>query len=182
MVVSVAIPVIVLVAVLAASGRGGAKASSTPVTDMPPVDNAKAQVGRPAPDFELSTVDGRRVRLSQFRGTPVVLTFFASWCHPCEEELPVLEKLQKENQGRLNVVGVNYQDSAADTRDFVRRLGVTFPALVEDSIANPVAGRYGVHGLPVTFFIDARGTIASPPLFGESSRKALQPGLDKLLG
>ena len=182
MIVSVAIPVIVLVAVLAGTGQKSGRASTTPVTDIAPIDNAKAQIGRPAPDFELTSVDGRRVQLSQLRGTPVVLTFFASWCHPCQEELPVLEKLQKANQGRLNVVGVNYQDSASDTRDFVRQLGVTFPALVEDSIANPVAGRYGVHGLPVTFFIDAQGTIASPPLFGQSSRAALQPGLDKLLG
>jgi peroxiredoxin len=147
-----------------------------------PFDGNKPKVGALAPDFQLPDVDGTPVRLSQYRGRAVVLTFFASWCHPCEEELPVLEEVQRDAGERLQVLAVNYNDFAGDSREFVNRLGVTYPALVEDANKSPVAARYGVHGIPVTFFIDARGRIATEPLFGESSKKALQPGLDALLG
>jgi peroxiredoxin len=178
--VSVVVPAAVLTMILRSDAHHDAGSSTTPVTEVAPVDRHKARVGSLAPDFALRSVDGTVVRLSQFRGRAVVLTFFASWCHPCEEELPVLQKVQHEEGDRLAVVGVNFQDIDSDTRDFVRRLGVTFPALVESS-SDPVAARYGVHGIPVTFFIDARGNVAIPALYGQTSRKALQPGLDALL-
>jgi peroxiredoxin len=144
-------------------------------------DANKAKVGELAPDFAAKDLHGNVVRLSQFRGRAVVLTFFASWCHPCEEELPVLEKLQHEADGRVAVLAVSYRDLAPDSRDFARRLGVTFPVLLESS-ENTIAAHYGVHEIPITFFIDARGVVATAPLYGSGSRKALQPGIDKLLG
>jgi peroxiredoxin len=182
--VSIAVPAGLLAFILLRdSGAKGANTGrTTPVTDIAPFDRTKARVGHRAPDFALTGVDGNVVRLSSFRGRAVVLTFFASWCHPCEEELPVLERVQRDEGSRLAVLAVTYQDFADDSRRFVERLHVTYPALIEDSSTNPVASRYGVHGIPVTFFIDARGNVATEPLFGESSRHALQPGLDKLLG
>ncbi len=181
---SVAIPVALLAFILLrdSNNKDAADGSTTPVTDIAPFDRSKARVGHLAPDFELTGVDGNVVRLSQFRGRAVVLTFFASWCHPCQEELPVLEQVQREEGNRLAVVAVNYQDFPDDSRRFVERLKITYPALIQDATKNPVAARYGVHGIPVTFFIDARGNVATEPLFGEGSRNALQPGLDKLLG
>jgi len=182
----IALAIAVSVGVLALILRNHDSASSTtrdapPSTVVPPYDASKARVGHRAPQFALPDLNGRTVSLSQLRGRPVVLTFFASWCHPCEEELPVLEKVQKEYGSRLTVVGVNFRDSAGDSRQFVRDLKVTFPALVEDEGDNPVAARYGVNGPPMTFFIDAQGKIATPPLYGSGSRKDLQPGLDALL-
>jgi thiol-disulfide isomerase/thioredoxin len=112
----------------------------------------------------------------------VVLNFFASWCHPCEEEMPVLEDLQREYGDRLAVVGVNYRDAPADSRAFVERLGVTYPALIQDDAENPVADRYGVRSPPMTFFIASDGTIAAPPVYGGASRADLQPSLTQLLG
>jgi peroxiredoxin len=179
--VSLVVPALVLALILRGDSRGHSGTSTTVATDIAPVDSRKARVGALAPDFALRAVDGTVVRLSQFRGRAVVLTFFASWCHPCEEEMPALERVQRDDGSRVAVVGVNYQDIDTDTRDFVRRLGVTYPALIEDSVSNPVAARYGVHGIPVTFFINARGIVATAPLFGQSSRKALQPGLDAIL-
>jgi len=179
---TVLVPTALLAFAISRSHRTSDASPTTPVTDIAPIDHTKARVGHPAPDFSLRGLDGRPVRLSQFRGRPVVLTFFASWCHPCEEELPVLEAARRDSRGRLAVVGVNYQDPEDDTRDFVKQLGVTFPTLIEDSFANPVAARYGVHGIPVTFFLDARGVIATEPMFGQGSRSALQPGLDAILG
>jgi peroxiredoxin len=144
-------------------------------------DASKAKVGALAPDFAARDLHGNVVRLSQFRGRAVVLTFFASWCHPCEEELPVLEEFQRDAGPRVAVLAVNYNDLAPDSRAFVKRLGVTFPVLLENE-ENTIAKHYGVHEIPITFFIDARGVVATAPLYGSGSRKALQPGIDKLLG
>ena len=144
-------------------------------------DASKAKVGEPAPDFAAKDLHGNVVRLSQFRGRSVVLTFFASWCHPCEEEFPVLDQLQKEVGARVAVLAVSYNDLPPDSRAFAQRLGVTFPVLLENA-ENTIAKHYGVHEIPITFFIDARGVVATEPLYGSGSRKALQPGIDKLLG
>ncbi len=94
----------------------------------------------------------------------------------------MLEAVQRDEGNRIAVVAVNYQDFPDDSRRFIEGLKITYPALIQDAAKNPVAARYGVHGIPVTFFIDARGNVATEPLFGEGSRGALQPGLDKLLG
>jgi thiol-disulfide isomerase/thioredoxin len=110
----------------------------------------------------------------------VVLTFFASWCNPCEQDMPILERAQRDNGSRIAVVGVNYQDFPSDTRDFVHRLGVTFPTLVEDSTDNPVASRYDVHAMPDTVFIDARGVVRNR-LFGPTSAHDLQSAVDALV-
>jgi peroxiredoxin len=182
--ISVLAPAGLLAYILARDTDGGenSDANTSPSTAVAPFDRSRARVGDLAPDFQLPDVSSTPVRLSQFRGRAVVLTFFASWCHPCEEELPVLEQVQREEGERLAVIAVSYDDFADDSRQFVQRLGITYPALIEDSGENSVAARYGVHGIPVTFFIDARGRVATEPLYGQSSRASLQPGLDTLLG
>jgi len=141
----------------------------------------RAKVGSLAPDFTLPGLDGKDLTLSSLRGKVVVLTFFASWCAPCEQDMPVFERAQRDDGSRVAVIGVNYQDFPNDSRAFVQRLGVTFPALVEDSTDNPVAARYDVHAMPDTLFIDARG-IVRERLFGETSAHDLQNALRTLLG
>lgn len=140
----------------------------------------KAKTGSLAPDFTLPGIDGKPVTLSELRGRVVVLTFFASWCHPCEEDMPILERALRDTGDRIDVVGVNYQDLPDDSRDFVRRLGVTFPVLIEDSTDNPVAVRYDVHAMPDTLFIDANGVVRDR-LFGQTSRHDLESALNALL-
>lgn len=179
MVVLLAICVLVPAALLAWTltrddDRGG--------SGVVPLDRTRAKVGDTAPDFRLPDLSGRPTRLAEFRGKPVVLTFFASWCHPCEEELPALEKIQQEYGDRLQVLAVSYRDIDDDTRAFVDKLGVTYPTLLTDTADTSVARAYGVHGIPVTFFIDADGRVATEPLYGEGSRKALQPFIDEIVG
>jgi cytochrome c biogenesis protein CcmG, thiol:disulfide interchange protein DsbE len=171
-VLSLAIPAGLLALILHNHG------SSSP--DPAVVAPTRARIGSVAPDFVLSDLNGKPLRLSSLRGRVVVLTFFASWCHPCEEDMPVLERAQRADASRLAVVGVNYQDIPADTRDFVRRLGVTFPALVEDSIDNPVATRYDVHAMPDTLFIDARGVVRAR-VYGQTNTHDLESALADLL-
>jgi cytochrome c biogenesis protein CcmG/thiol:disulfide interchange protein DsbE len=94
--------------------------------------------------------------------------------------MPILERSQHDDGPRIAVVGVNYRDFPDDTRAFVRRLGVTFPTLIEDSTDNPVAARYDVHAMPDTLFIDARGVVRAR-LFGSTSRHDLESALNTLL-
>jgi thiol-disulfide isomerase/thioredoxin len=96
--------------------------------------------------------------------------------------MPALEAIQKEYGERLQVLAVSYRDIDDDTRDFVAKLGVTYPTLITEVADTSVAKAYGVHGIPVTFFIGADGRVATEPLYGEGSRKALQPGVDELVG
>jgi peroxiredoxin len=175
-VVSLAIPAALLALILHGHHSSGADGS----TNGPVVTPTRAKVGSVAPDFTLTGVDGRAVTLSSLRGKIVVLTFFASWCHPCEQDMPALERAQHDNADRVAVVGVNYQDFPADTRAFVQRLGVTFPALIEDSSDNPVAKRYDVHAMPDTVFIDTEGVVRDR-VFGPTSTKDPESALARLL-
>jgi len=175
-VVSLAIPAGVLALILhARHSSAGDIAANGPV-----VTPKKARIGSLAPDFVLPGLDGRRVTLSSLRGRPVVLTFFASWCHPCEEDMPILERAQHDDGNRIAVVGVNYLDFPDDTRAFVSRLGVTFPTLIEDSTDNPVAQRFDVHAMPDTVFIDARGVVRDR-LFGSFGTHDLEAAVSALL-
>jgi thiol-disulfide isomerase/thioredoxin len=171
-VLTLAIPAALLALILRDDGTSG--------PDPAIVAPTRARIGSVAPDFVLPDLDGKPLRLSSLRGRVVVLTFFASWCHPCEEDMPILERAQRANGPRIAVVGVNYQDIPGDTRDFVRRLGVTFPALIEDSIENPVATRYDVHAMPDTLFIDATGVVRAR-VYGQTNTHDLEAALSDLL-
>jgi cytochrome c biogenesis protein CcmG, thiol:disulfide interchange protein DsbE len=175
-VLSLALPAGALALIL----RSRQTSSSDAATNGPLITPRKARIGNVAPDFKLAGVDGKPLTLSSLRGRPVVLTFFASWCHPCEQDMPILERAQHDNGDRIAVVGVNYQDFPDDTRAFVHRLGVTFPTLIEDSTDNPVAARYDVHAMPDTVFIDAQGFVRDR-LFGTTSAHDLESAVTALL-
>lgn len=180
--VSIAIPGVLLAVILLRSGGSGGSGPSASATTFPisdAIDASRARVGTPAPAFELPDANGRTVSLAGLRGKPVVLAFFASWCHPCEEELPVLEQFAREDPGRLKVAAISYQDLKSDSVDFVHRLGITYPALLDDPSA-PVARSYGVRGIPQTVFVDARGIVRGR-VYGVTSRRELAPAIDDLL-
>jgi cytochrome c biogenesis protein CcmG/thiol:disulfide interchange protein DsbE len=180
-IVSIAIPAVLLAVIVTHDGSGGAGSSATATTSPigEAIDASRAQVGTPAPGFALPAADGARVSLADLRGKPVVLAFFASWCHPCEEELPVLEQFANERRGALQLVAINFRDLSSDSVDFVHRLGITYPALLDDPSA-PVARRYGVRGIPQTVFIDSRGVVRGR-VYGVTSRRELAPAIDDLL-
>jgi len=180
-VVSIAIPALLLAVIISHDGSGGGGPSASPTTAPvgSAIDSSRARVGTPAPGFKLPDTDGRVVALADLRGKPVVLAFFASWCHPCEEELPVLEQITREHGGALRVVAINFRDLSSDSVDFVHRLGITYPALLDDPSA-PVARRYGVRGIPQTVFVDARGVVRGR-VYGVTRRSELAPAIEDLL-
>jgi thiol-disulfide isomerase/thioredoxin len=112
-----------------------------------------------APDFELVTLDGAQVSLSDLRDSVVLLNFWATWCPPCKAEMPDLEALYRENgvaEGFV-VVGVNYQEAAAPVEAFVRDYGLSFPIWLDSR--GEASAKLGVRGLPVSFIIDREGYI-----------------------
>ncbi|XXF80876.1 redoxin domain-containing protein [Myxococcaceae bacterium GXIMD 01537] len=114
--------------------------------------------GQPAPDFTLRTLEGNEeVSLEKLRGRPVVINFWASWCGPCKIEHPVLEWGAREYGGRAQFLGVVFEDTDDNARKFLRQMGESFPQLSDPRSRTSV--RYGVAGVPETYFIDAQGTI-----------------------
>lgn len=115
--------------------------------------------GHPAPDFELKTLAGNTIRLSNFEGRPVILNFWATWCGPCRAEFPELQQVAAENSDNLVIIGVNHTsaDSPALVPDFVEEFGITFPIVLDET--GEVVKTYQVLGLPTSVFIDRNGII-----------------------
>lgn len=124
-----------------------------------PHDLRSNAVGRPAPAFALTRLDGTgAVALRELAGKAVVLNFFASWCIPCVQEHPVLVSAwERYRTADVVFVGVLYQDDPANGREFTRRLGGTWPTVADDGGRTALA--YGVFGIPETFFIGADGVV-----------------------
>jgi cytochrome c biogenesis protein CcmG, thiol:disulfide interchange protein DsbE len=114
--------------------------------------------GDRAPDLNLpSLTSGERVRLTQFRGKPVMINFWATTCLPCLSEMPLLERTYRRYHGKLQILGVDDQEPANEVGAFVRQDHITYPIAL-DSQGNTVYS-YQLAGTPTTFFLDARGVI-----------------------
>jgi cytochrome c biogenesis protein CcmG/thiol:disulfide interchange protein DsbE len=124
-----------------------------------PRDIPSPLVGRPAPVFALSTLDGAPVTLEGHRGKILVVNFWASWCYPaCYEEAPVLERNWRGYRDRgVVVLGVGIQDKREAVEKFVTDFGLTFP--IAQDLKGSVSVDYGVYGVPETFFVDRQGRI-----------------------
>lgn len=116
------------------------------------------QVGQPAPEFELTTLEGETVRLSALKGRPVVVNFWATWCTPCRKEMPLFQEVVDRYGGQgLELYGINVGESVVAVADFRDRLGVRFPLLIDKD--ESVQTAYKILPLPATFFIDREGVI-----------------------
>lgn len=128
---------------------------------------------RPAPALPAQVLHGPAVTVASLAGHPTLVNFWASWCHPCRQEAPELERFAAAHAG-VRIVGVDTGDNAADARAFLRRYGWSFPVLRDRDAG--VGDRYGIQGLPTTFVLDARGRIVST-LSGVQTRTSLERAL-----
>jgi peroxiredoxin len=119
-----------------------------------------AAEGALAPDFLLETMDGEEARLSDFRGQPVVLNFWATWCLPCRQEMPqFVEAYDAHRAEGLAVIGLNLQESESIIRPFIDEYGAEFPIFIDRD--GEVGDEYRLLGLPMTYFITREGVIDS---------------------
>jgi peroxiredoxin len=162
-------PIILLAAMLLTTGCGGSAGSdevvATGLSNLAEattrgVDNAQRglEAGQLAPDFILQFSDGKKTRLSDWQGQPVVLNFWATWCAPCKEEMPeFVAAYERYRDDGLVILGVNAQESAGQAAGFMRQYAMTFPVALD--ARGDVQQLYNVRGLPTTVFIDREGRV-----------------------
>tara|TARA_R110002049_G_scaffold260299_2_gene436120 strand:+ start:3006 stop:3506 length:501 start_codon:yes stop_codon:yes gene_type:complete len=114
--------------------------------------------GQPAPDFALKSSTGENLRLSEFRGDVVMINFWATWCGPCRQEMPLLDELytRYERVG-FNLLGVNIDDDSSRAMAMIDELGVNFPVLFD--ARKEVSKMYDVGAMPVTVIVDRTGNV-----------------------
>ncbi|HEY5056464.1 MAG TPA: redoxin domain-containing protein [Acidobacteriaceae bacterium] len=139
--------------------RDGAPATVDP--DSPNVDETMR--GKPAPNFTLIGLDGKKVSLADFKGHPLVLNFWGTYCDPCKIEMPWLQELSKKYAAQgFDVVGVTYDAEVGKTKiaSATHDLGVTYPILLSDSkVENAYLANSEV--LPVSFWVDKNGKVVN---------------------
>ncbi len=116
-----------------------------------------AVIGGVAPDFAINTLSGSKIQLSQFRGKPVLVNFWATWCEPCKVEMPLIEQYYEKNSKNLVVLAIDSDESAADVTSFIQGFKISFTILVDSN--GSIADLYRVDGFPTSFFIDPDGKI-----------------------
>ncbi|GAW92532.1 TlpA family protein disulfide reductase [Calderihabitans maritimus] len=122
-------------------------------------DSMFLAVGEQAPDFTLTTLDGKKVSLSDYRGKKVLLNFWASWCPPCRAEMPDIQSYHEAHSGEVAVLAVNimYRETEEKIRDFLEEGHYTFTVLLDKNY--DVQNTYKVRGVPTSYFIDSKGII-----------------------
>lgn len=158
---------VLLIAALLAIGIAGQQESTRDVTGGAPPAGVGGSVGAAAPDFALALLDGRTLRLRDLRGKTVVLNFWASWCEPCAEEMPALQRVAATAGDDVVLVGVGLKnDDDEEARAFAARFGVTYPVGRDlggpaTDPRGPIEAAYGVIGAPTTIVIAPDGTVAT---------------------
>jgi thiol-disulfide isomerase/thioredoxin len=134
-----------------------------------PIASAEALKG-PAPDFVLKSNGGKNVRLSELRGQVVMINFWASWCGPCRQEMPLLDELHSRYKGLgFTVLGVNVEEDSRKADGLLRQIPVSFPVLYDTE--NEVSEMYGVNAMPTTVMVDRNGNM-------RYLHKGYQPGYE----
>jgi|SRR5579863_4006248 peroxiredoxin len=152
---------------------------SAPVPLTGDQSTGNAHVGSAAPQVYLVALDGTHLPLSKYRGKPLWVNFFATWCPPCKEELPEIElRYQNEHPRGLVVLGVDQQEKPAQVKPFVARFGLRYPVVIDESGQGAIT--YDLIALPTSVFID-RGGVVRFIQIGEMSPPLMDAALAKIL-
>lgn len=137
---------------------------------------SSVKVGQAAPNFQLETIDGERVSLQDYRGHPVLINFWAIWCGPCKEEMPVIQDRFSRHYPGLVVLAIEEGDSLNILRDYVDAANLTFLVLMGD---DAIARSYNIFSYPTSYFVDAEGVVRSV-VVGSMSSVDLDAELTKI--
>ncbi|MEK4761845.1 TlpA disulfide reductase family protein [Viridibacillus sp. FSL E2-0187] len=137
-------------------------------------------IGELAPDFELETLEGKKVKLSDFRGKKVILNFWATWCPPCKAEIPHMQKYYEKyaEEDNFEIVAVNltsYKESVKYVKKFVKTYEMTFPVLLDTKGEQMDA--YEIYVVPTTYYLDTKGVIQKKvrgPVDQDSMRESIK--------
>jgi peroxiredoxin len=140
---------------LRAMGEMAATAPQQPQAEPPP----SPMEGKPVPDFTLPTLDGKTFNAASVRGKILFINIWATWCAPCREEMPSMERLYKQMKGLdFEMVGISIdKDGKKAVAPFVKELGITFPILMDPQSAT--SAKFNITGVPETFLVNRDGTI-----------------------
>lgn len=135
-------------------------------------------------DFQITTLDGRELRLSDLRGSIVMVDFWSSWCPPCRAEASVLaEAYQRWSEIGVEFVGISIWDNEEDVNDFIKRHNITYPNGIDED--GSIAVEFGVKGIPEKFFVNPQGEIVrkiNGPNTSQSLDAALTQMSDEAIG
>jgi cytochrome c biogenesis protein CcmG/thiol:disulfide interchange protein DsbE len=148
-------------------------------------------VGKPAPQFSLEDLSGKKVSLADYKGKAVLINFWATWCGPCKLETPWLVDLRNQYAGKgFEILGVSTDDidrgdakmfgqEKKEISDFVQRMHMPYPVLIEgDSVSKPYGG---LDAMPTSFFVDRSGKIVAATM-GITSKDDIEANIEKALG
>ena len=145
-------------------------------------ENGTEPAKQAAPDFTFFDLEGNPQKLSDFRGKPVILNFWASWCGPCKMEMPDFDEMYQTYGDQVHFLMVNLTDGSQETVEtassFIAEQGYTFPVYFDTEQSGAIA--YGVNAVPVTYFVDAEGNFVAWQQ-GVLTAQTLQIGMDMLL-
>ncbi len=151
---------VVMVGAYMVDRPAAAEPGITAVALSGPGGGAAPKIGTPSQDFTATTVDGKEVSLSEYKGHPVWLTFGASWCAACKAEAPDIEATYEKFKAQgVVVLSISISEDSATVRDYGQRIGLTFPEIADPETR--IASAYRVNGIPAHFFIDSSGILRS---------------------
>ncbi len=163
---------VILLMLVSALLVAGCSPNSTPTQD--------AKIGSVAPTFELYNLEQELVSLSDFRGKPVLINFWATWCPYCRDEMPYLQKVYEEWSTKgLVLLAVDKGENAAQVREFTQSSNLSFPVLLDTG--ESIAQKYNIRGIPTTFFIDKDGIIQDIKIGAFLSKAEIEKSLKKLV-
>lgn len=146
-----------------------------------PGDSTQAPlVGSQAPNFKLPNLDGKSVSLSDFRGKPVLLNFWATWCSPCRDEMPYLQEVYQEWSGKgVVVIAINLGEDLSKVKGFWQSHKLSLPVLLD--IGENVAQNYDIRAIPTTFFIDKDSVIQDKVIGAFPNKAQIEKRLAKIM-
>jgi len=150
----------------------------TPSTTPTPTQGA--QVGNLAPDFQLNSLESQTISLSDLKGTPVLINFWATWCHPCVSEMPYLQEIYNEwSEAELMLLAINMGESSTKVKEFIQSYNLSLPVLLDAK--QLIASKYEIGAIPTTFFIDKDGIIQEKVIGAFPNKAEIEKRLSKII-